>query len=520
MTGQFQYVIGMDCGTTNIKAVVLGEDGRVIAEASRPNRFLSPGHMMHEQNAEDWWRNAAEIFQTLTKQIGPGAARRVRGVCVSSHTVTLLPVNAAGTPLRPAMTYQDGRSARELEEILDTVGRERFIRIVGGQPSVAFLPSKLLWYARHEPALFAQTAAFLQASSYINFKLTGVMCTDIDQALRTQCMDMETQRWSEEIASALGMEFSRYMPPVAPAEEIIGTVSAQAAAETGLAEGTRVLNGCSDAMAAMVATGMSRLGEAGESSGTTSLVFVGSAVHSAPDVPVVARPSVIPGIPWLFDAPIQSTGAAIKWLIDKLAAEERAAAAERGSNIYDYLNELALRAVPGSHGLFFFPYLLGERAPLWNNYSRGMFIGMRMDMKRSELVRSVFEGTAYALRHVIETVRASGGEAELLRVCGGGAKSHAWNRIKASVLHMPVHVLSAESGDVPVGDALLAGLATGVFADLGETVQKVVRVAKVVEPDPEWVRYYDSLYPYYLEMYGHLDGDLMRLQQTLRALYP
>ena len=520
MSEHFSYVIGMDCGTTNIKAVVLREDGKKVAEASHPSRYLNPGHQMQEQDAEDWWHSAKLIFQSLISQLPAGAAQEVRCIAVSSHTVTMLPMDAAGKPLRPAVTYQDSRSARELEELLGIVGRDRFVHIVGGQPSVAFLPPKLLWYRRNEPRLFEKTAFFLQASSYINFRLTGVPVTDIDQAIRTQCMDISTERWSPEIAAAIGVDLEALMPPVRQMDEIIGTVTSAAAAETGLAAGTPVLAGFSDAMAALMATGMSRLGEAGESSGTTSLVFAGGVQQSAPDAPVVTRPCAVPGIPWIFDAPIQASGASIKWFIDTMATQEKLEAEAHGISIYDYLNKLALEAVPGSHGLFYFPYLLGERAPLWNNYSRGMLIGMRMDTLRSEFARSIFEGTAYALRHVVETVKAEGAQVELLRVCGGGAKSRTWNMIKAAMLRVPVYVLSPESGDVPVGDALIAGHVAGIFPDLPEASARIIHVDEVIEPDLSWADAYDQLYPYYIDMYRSLDGDLRSLQGTLRKLYP
>ena len=261
----------------------------------------------------------------------------------------------------------------------------------------------------------------------------------------------------------------------------------KAAKETGLVAGIPVVAGCSDAMASMHATGMSRLGEAGESSGTTSLVFVGSDKKSAPDIPVVTKPCAIDGMPWIFDAPIQTSGAALKWFIETMAAEERAYAEAHDKNIYTYLNELALESKAGSNGLFFFPYLLGERAPLWNEYARGMFIGMGMDMKRSDLVRSVFEGTAYALRHVMETVKESGAKAKILRICGGGAKSRTWCQIKASMLKMPVYILDEKSGDVPVGDALIVGHKVGVFEDLSKAAERIVKVNSIVQPVDEWV---------------------------------
>lgn len=512
------YLLGMDCGTTNIKAIILGEDGTVVAEESRPSKFMNPGPNMQEQDANEWWSNTVEIFRSLTKQAGHDIVKRIRGISVSSHTVTMLPVDAEGNPLRNAMTYQDNRSAEELHYIVDTIGFDRFVKIVGGQPAVAFLPNKILWFKKHEPELYAKTACFLQASSFINYKLTGKMTMDIDQATRTQCLDISTMEWSKEIGDVIGVDLDEKLPKPRLVDEIIGFVTEEAAEVTGLMEGVPVIAGCSDAMASMHATGMSRLGEAGESSGTTSLVFVGSDVKSAPDIPVVTKPCTIDGMPWIFDAPIQTSGAALKWFIEKMAAEEVTYAKEHDLNIYTYLNELALESKPGAGGLFFFPYLLGERAPLWNEYARGMFIGMGMDMKRSDLVRAVFEGTAFALRHVMETVKEAGATAEVLRICGGGAKSRTWCQIKASMLNMPVYVMDDKSGDVPVGDALIVGHKLGVFPELTKAAEKIVKVNEIIEPVEEWVEAYDKLYPYYVEMYKHLDTDLKSLKNTVDQL--
>ncbi len=513
------YLLGMDCGTTNIKAIILAEDGTVIAEASRPSKFLSPGSNMQEQDANQWWDNTVEIFQTLTLKAGPDIVKRIRGICISSHTVTMLPVDKNGKPLRNAMTYQDNRSSEELHYIVDSIGYQRFVEIVGGQPAVAFLPNKLLWFKKNEPELFAKTACFLQASSYINFKLTGKMTMDIDQASRTQCLDISTMEWSKEIGDVIGIDLDAVLPKPQLVNDIIGFVTEEAAKATGLIAGIPVVAGCSDAMASMHATGMSRLGEAGESSGTTSLVFVGSDVKSAPDIPVVTKPCAIDGMPWVFDAPIQTSGAALKWFIETMAAEEREYAEAHNINIYTYLNELALQSEPGAGGLFFFPYLLGERAPIWNEYARGMFIGMGMNMKRSDLIRSVFEGTAYALRHVMETVKEAGAKASVLRICGGGAKSRTWSQIKASMLKMPVYLLDEKSGDVPVGDALIVGHKVGVFPDLTKAAENIVKVNEIIQPVDKWVEVYDKLYPYYVDMYESLDRDLKSLKNTVDKIY-
>lgn len=266
----------MDCGTTNIKAIIMGEDGSVVAEDSRPSRFLNPGPDMQEQDANEWWINTVDIFRTITAKAGHDIVKRIRGISISSHTVTMLPVDKDGNPLRNAVTYQDNRSATELHYIVDKIGFERFVDIVGGQPAVAFLPNKILWYKKNEPELFAETKCFLQASSFINMKLTGKMTMDIDQASRTQCLDISTMEWSKEIGDVIGVDLDEMLPKPRLVDEIIGFVTDEAANATGLISGTPVVAGCSDAMASMYATGLSRLGEAGESSGTTSLVFVGS----------------------------------------------------------------------------------------------------------------------------------------------------------------------------------------------------------------------------------------------------
>lgn len=512
------YLVGMDCGTTNIKALILSGEGEVVAEASRPSKFYNPGPNMQEQDANEWWSNTKDIFRELVSKVGPEVVQRIKGISISSHTVTMLPLDKNGKPLRNAMTYQDNRSAQELHDIVEKIGFDRFVKIVGGQPAVAFLPNKILWYKKHEPELFAKTTHFVQASSYINYCLTGELTSDIDQATRTQCLDISTMAWSKEIGDAIGADLDKMLPRLCLVDEIIGKVTEEAAKETGLIPGIPVIAGCSDAMASMHATGMSRLGEVGESSGTTSLVFIGSNVKSAPDVPVVTKPCTIDTMPWIFDAPIQTSGAALKWYIETMAAEERKYAEENNLNIFTYLNELALESKPGSNGLFFFPYLLGERAPLWNEYARAMFIGLSMDSKRSDLIRAVFEGTAYALRHVIETVKESGAKAEVLRICGGGAKSKTWCKIKASVLNMPVCLLDEKSGDVPVGDALIVGHKVGVFPDLTKAAEKIVKVKEVIEPNPEWVEIYNKFYPYYVSMYKHLDKDLKDIRAIVNSL--
>ena len=325
-------------------------------------------------------------------------------------------------------------------------------------------------------------------------------------------------KWSDEISDVIGVDLNSILPQPKAVDEIIGSVTAGAAAETGLVSGIPVVAGASDAMASMYATGLSKIGEAGESSGTTSLVFVGHDKPSPSDLPVVTKPCSISGMPYIFDAPINTSGASIKWYLDTFGKAEQDYAALHNINVYEYLNQLAAESEPGSRGLIYFPYLLGERAPLWNSHAKGMFIGLSMDTERKDIIRSVFEGTAFALRHVMTTIKDTGAKADCLRITGGGSKSRVWSQIKASMLRMPVYILDEKSGDVPFGDTLIAGHAVGVFPDLTETISKLIQVKEIIQPVEEWADVYDQMYPLYIDMYKHLDSDLIRLKETMTRI--
>ncbi len=513
------YLLGIDLGTTNIKGNIMDDAGNVIATASRPNHLIFPGPNRIEQDPREWWDNAVAILKKMTGAAGAEVVNRIRGISISSQVISLLPLAKDGSVLRNAIIYQDSRSAAEVEEISNALGFDHYVSIIGGQPSVAFLPNKLLWFKRNEPELFAKTWRILQANGYLNYKLTGAMEIDLDCAGRTQCLDISTLKWSEEIADVIGVDLNAILPQPKAVDAIIGRVTPEAAVETGLISGIPVVAGASDAMASMYATGMSQIGDAGESSGTTSLLFVSAAGMSRPDAPIVTRPCAIRTMPYIFDGPIGSSGASIKWYLDTIGQYEKNEADKLGINVYDYINQIALDVKPGSEGLLFFPYLVaGERAPLWNSHARGMFIGMTLATRRGHFIRSIFEGTAFAVRHVMSCMKEDGGQANSLRITGGGSKSRTWNQIKASMLHIPVYILDEKSGDVPFGDVLIAGNAVGVFPDLTRTIQDLIKVKEIIEPVPEWEKAYDALYPYYVEMYQHLDQDLAKFKKTVDLL--
>lgn len=514
-----KYLLGMDLGTTNIKAVLFDEEGTALSSSASSYPLIFPGPDMVEQDAGQWWAAATEILTKITSAVGKSVVENICGISVSSQIPTLLPLDREGNILRNALIWMDKRAAGDLEEILAVMGVSEYVRSAGAQPDAAFLPCKIRWFKRSEPALFAKTHRILQANSYINYKLTGNMTMDLDTASLCQCLDLRTLRWSEPISKAIGVDLNAVLPQPSGVDEVIGTVTEAAARQTGLKGGIPVVAGASDATASMYATGISRVGEAAESAGTTSLLFVGHDRPTPTDISIVARPCALAGIPYLFNAPINTTGASIQWYLENLGQPESDYAATHGREVHEHLNQFALQAPAGCNGLLFFPYMLGERAPLWNSFAKGMFIGLSLDTKRQEMIRAIFEGTGFALRHVIDTIREAGGSAHGLRVVGGGAKNRPWCRIKASILHMPVYILDDKTGDVPFGDALIAGHAAGVYKDLSESAKKLIKIKEIIEPVEEWSEVYDRLYPFYIGMYRHLENDLRKLKDVMDEIH-
>ncbi len=505
-----KYLIGVDLGTTNAKGVLYDVEGNKIASAIETYTTEHLYADYAEQDPMDWWKAVTNIFQALMKDVDETVKHSVISISVSSQTPTLLPLNAQGDVLRKAIIWMDSRAEKQLEEILNRIGEQEYIRLTGMLPAVSFLPPKLRWFKEHEGDLWDETSCFLQANGYINYRLTGVLSVDRDQASLTQCLDTKTGRWSEEMGEIIGIRLEDYMPQPVSNTTIIGHVTEAAAEETGLKPGIPVVAGTSDAIAAMYASGLSKMGEATEVAGTSSLVFAGTTKLPDTYPTVSGHPCAIEGIPYVFNAPITATGASIKWYLDNFGLYEEELSKKNNRSLYDNLNELAQNSEPGSGGILFFPYMMGERAPLWNNHAKGMFIGMSMKSKRKDMVRALFEGTSFALRTVLDECRKNGAEIESLRVVGGGAKSETWMDIKASVLGIPVYVLDDKTGDVPFGDALIAGLGVGVFQNLKETSQSMIRIKKVYYPNSAWKKRYDRLYPFFKKMYEDLDGTLKR----------
>lgn len=510
------YLIGIDAGTTNVKAGLFLTSGELFSQGSSGYETFVPGKLMAEQKPADWWNAAVHAITHMLEGVFDKDKDRILSVSVSSQAPSLTAMSKDGTILRDALIWMDRRAEKEMEEILELVGRERFTQITGAAPDSFYLLPKLYWYKMHEPQLYGQTDCILQTNGYINYCLTGEKSYDISHALLSLCVDVKRRAFSKEISEAVGIDFEKILPPISKNESVIGYVTHDASEITLIPEGTPVTAGTTDTIASLLSFGICSPNDAAEITGTSTLAFFAHGGKLTNPGKLMLKQSPISTIPTILNAPINATGASVRWFLDNFGMEKEAQMT--GQDAYTLFTQSAKRAAPGSGGVLYFPYLMGERGPLWNTYARGMFIGMTLQTSRDDLARAVLEGTAYALRHLMEEAKKLGAEPESIRVSGGGSKNQLWLKIKASILKIPVLVPDEKCGNAILGDALLAGKAAGVYEDLGKTSREIVQIKKVIEPDSEWAAVYDRMYPYYRKLYEDLDEDLCQMAGVMKEI--
>jgi xylulokinase len=513
-----QLLLGIDLGTSRVKVCAFRNDGSLVASEQSEYSTVFHDRVCVEQDADQWWKVTAAAIQQVARNIG--GRGEIVGISVSSQSPTLLPVDRNGVPIRRAIIWMDSRAGEEFRHVTEElIGIERYKRILGTVPESYYILPKLYWYKNHEPENYNRTYKILQTNGYIAFKLTGEYSIDEMHAISVQGMDIKTKQWSEEISNLVNIPFKRLFPPIYKCYEVIGTVSRQAAMETTLKQGIPVVAGATDTMAAYLGFGKMGAGAMAEMTGTSTLLFFTTGKQLTDAGPLLMKPSPIQKNETILVAPVNATGASVNWFSHVFWQKAEGQCEGQRKVPWDVLNEDAALAEAGSGGVFYFPYLLGERAPLWNTHARGMFIGLSGGTDRGDMIRAVYEGTSYALRQNVEKAEALGIRTDTVWSAGGGTKSDIWLKIKSSVLNKRLLVLDDGNLDrAAFGDALLAGYGIGLFHDINQVVKNMIKVKKEVNPIPEWTERYDQLYPYFLSMYKNLDRDLARLEDSLKGL--
>jgi len=484
--------LGLDVATSATKALLIGEAGDVAGVASSAHETHTPEPLWSEQDPSDWWTAAQESIRTvLDKSDTAPEAVDVVGLTGQMHGLVLL--DERGEVLRPAILWNDQRTAAECDAMRAALGKERLVQLTGNDALPGFTAPKLLWVREHEPEVYARAAQALLPKDYVRFKLTGRYATDKAGAAGTILFDLEARDWSAEVLGALDVD-PGWLPPTHEGTAVTGEMTAEAADATGLAEGTPVVAGGGDQSAAAVGTGAVEEGVVSISLGTSGVVFAATGRPTIePEGRLHAFCHAAPGT-WHLMGVMLSAAGSLRWYRDTLAPETD----------FDDLLAPASEVVPGSDGLFFLPYLTGERTPHPDPQARGGFIGLTARHEQPHLTRAVLEGVAFGLRDnfalMQETSLARVDEA---RITGGGTQSALWRQIIADVLGVELATVANPEG-AAYGAALLAGVGAGRWPSVQAACTETVAVTERTAPRPEPAAVYDEGYQAYRRLYPAL----------------
>jgi len=493
-------VVGVDVGTGGCKTVAYDLEGNPVASAYREYRVLHPRVGWAEQNPGDWWQAAAETLREVTSKVG---SENIEAVGVTSQREAFAPLGREGELLANAIIWLDSRATRQEAWVKDRVGAARVLELTGLPVDQMFSAIKLLWFKEEMPSVFQRISKVLFAKDYVVYKLTGAVCTDYSMASRTMLLDIRKLEWSQEMCDELGIP-TDILPPLRGSWEVVGEVSSEASAVTGLRKGTPVVAGGGDRPCEALGAGVIDEGEVNAGTGTGTC-FEAPLYQPRPDPKgrVETCVHVIPGR-WEYEIVVNATGESLRWFRDNLGYWEIEEARRRGVSPYDVMVEEAASIPPGSEGVAYFPYLWGAKVPFFNPRAKGAFVGITHAHTRAHLIRAILEGVAFHYRGAIEILTELGVTIKRLSITGGEARSDVWNRIKATVAGVPLYVPKVIDA-ASLGAAILAAAGAGYYSGVRSASARMVSFERVVEPDPNLVETYIRLYEKYRAVYRELE---------------
>ena len=477
--------IGLDLGTSALKLLLMDENGEIknVVSKEYPLEFPHPG--WSQQAPEDWLKAVKEGIPELLKGFD---ASLVKGIGAGGQMHGLVVLDKDDRVIRPAMLWNDGRTARQVDYLNEVIGRDKLSAYTANIAFAGFTAPKVLWMRENEPELFARIAKVMLPKDYINYMLTGVHCTDVSDASGMLLFDVKNKRWSKEMLEICGLKEAQ-MPAIFESSEAVGTVKPAMAAELGLPEGVIVAAGAGDNAAAAVGTGTVGDGACNISLGTSGTVFISSSSFGVDPFNALHSFAHADGFYHLMGCML-SAASCNKWLMDEIY-QTADYGAEQKPITEDKL---------GRNHVYFLPYLMGERSPINDTNARGTFVGMTMDTTRADLTQAVLEGVAFAVRDMFEVARSLGIDIRRSNICGGGAKSPLWKTMIANILGINLDIVASEQGP-GMGGAMLAMVATGAYSSVHEVCAKLVHVVDTVHPDPELTARYEERYQQFRKIY-------------------
>lgn len=507
-------MMGIDLGAGSLKATIIGADGRVLGSASSPVRTVSEKPGWAEQYPEEWYQGLCSAVQAAINKAQIDATE-ITAISFSAgaHTPVLLDRN--DRLIRPAIMWSDQRSSAESLKLEDQCG-DMIRRIGFNSPNPTWTLPQLLWLKQNEPDAFSRIAKVMLAKDYLRYRISGAWQTDRVDAVGTLLAHAQSQTWSEELCALAGVEIELLPPIVNPVEQV-GTVSWRAAADTGLAADTLVIAGTMDTAVECYGAGAVRPGQGVVKLATAGTVSVVTD-HLAHHEEVIDYPHVLPGLGFTITG-TNSCASAHRWLRNQFFIGGASNGREsEETSAFDEMEQLASSIPPGSNGMLFHPYLLGERSPYWDPKLRADFIGITMQHTRGHFVRALYEGIAFSLLDCLMSLQAQGLQLNSTRLIGGGARSKTWRETVCNVIGTPIEVPA--NGDASYGAALVAGVGAGVFANELDAVERCVKITERIEPNQSEHAFYQEAFSVFKESQSKLASINHRITEMQTSVGP
>lgn len=492
------YIIGCDVGSQGTKALLLALDGALVGEAYAGYAIDYPQPLWAEQPTTRWTDALRDAIRALLNTTGVNGSA-VRGLALATQVDGVVPVDAAGQPLYPAIIWMDRRAAKQVGAMRSPERQAEIFARTGLNLDATHIAPKIRWLAEAKPQIYERAAYFLPPGSYLASYLTGEYAVDYSNASSTMLLDVRTRTWSDELCARWGIDPAR-IPRVDAAAAPLGTLRPAVADALGLSPQTRVMVGSGDEHAACVGVGALTSGIVGDIIGTSEPVCAASSRLAFDETHLVETHCHADAGLWLLENPGFVSGGNLRWYRDQFGAAEQQSAEARGVTAYRVLDEGAAQVPPGSEGLVFLPCLMGAMTPTWSDAARGTFMGFTLAHTRAHFARALLEGSCYAVRDILDRFTAMDVPPRELRVMGGGARSPLWNQIKADVTGLPVKVPHTTE-TTALGAALLALVGIGECATLQEASARTVRLVEQYEPNPQTQARYHDAYALYRETY-------------------
>ncbi len=478
--------IGVDLGTSAVKLLLMDESGKIhkIVSKEYPLYFPHPG--WSEQNPGDWYDQSLAGMKELTADCDKS---RIAGISFGGQMHGLVVLDREDAVIRPAILWNDGRTAAETDYLNEVVGKEKLSAYTANIAFAGFTAPKLLWMKKNEPEHFAKIERIMLPKDYLAYRLSGVHCTDYSDASGMLLLDVKNRCWSKEMLEICGISESQ-LPKLFESYEVVGTLKDALAAKLGFPKGVKIIAGAGDNAAAAVGTGTVGEGMCNISLGTSGTIFISSKSFGVDANNALHSFDHADGCYHLMGCML-SAASCNKWWMDEILKTA------------EYAQEQAEITKLGENTVFYLPYLMGERSPHNDPLARAAFIGMSMDTTRADMTQAVLEGVAFGLRDSLEVARSLGIRIERTKICGGGAKSPLWKKIIANVMNVSVDVIESEEGP-GYGGAMLAAVGCGAFASVQEAAEKLVKVTDTVEPEAALVAKYEKQYAKFRQIYPAL----------------